>query len=83
MNKPAKIEAAKGLLRGPSPYTHCRKGHELTEANRIVSGRGCRICRRERFTAWQRKARASQSGPNTSEGNAQTIWPSRRSNDRS
>lgn len=56
--------SASGLLRGPSPHATCRKGHPLTPDNRLpragASGRGCKICRRERFTKWQREHRAKR-----------------------
>ena len=54
--------SAKGRLRGPSPHSHCKRGHPLNDETRLTGvNRGCRICKRERFTAWQRKYREGRS----------------------
>jgi hypothetical protein len=43
--------------------THCKNGHEFTEANTLVKpdGRKCRTCRRDRVTAWRNRRKAAQA----------------------
>ncbi len=48
-----------GVTAGNAAKTHCKHGHEFTEANTYIDNLGCRYCRACR-AQWRREKRAAQ-----------------------